>query len=71
MIHFQIRSYSFVFIIALLTLTACAGPASAPNPVRLQLNWIHQAAFTGYYAAESQGFYAAHNLQVEIRELDR
>lgn len=71
MIHSHSRSYYFVLAVVLLISAACAAPPVPPNPVRVQLNWIHQAAFTGYYAAEAQGFYTAQNLQVEIREADR
>ena len=48
----------------------CAGPgvnhAYAQEPVRLVLQWEHQAQFAGYYMAQEQGFYAAAGLEVEI-----
>ena len=34
--------------------------------VRLQLQWVPQAQFAGYFAAERQGYFAAENLTVEI-----
>ena len=34
--------------------------------VRLQLQWVPQAQFAGYYAAQEQGYYAEENLDVEI-----
>lgn len=34
--------------------------------VRLQLKWVTQAQFAGYYAAKEKGFYAAENLDVTI-----
>lgn len=48
--------------------------ASAPPPstsaeaasVRLQLQWVPQAQFAGYFAAEKQGYYKAENLTVTI-----
>ncbi len=43
---------------------ASAGPDAAT--VRLQLQWVPQAQFAGYFAAERQGYYAAENLTVEI-----
>jgi NitT/TauT family transport system substrate-binding protein len=43
---------------------ASAGPEAAT--VRLQLQWVPQAQFAGYFAADKQGYYAAENLTVEI-----
>ena len=34
--------------------------------VRLQLKWVTQAQFAGFYAAQAQGFYAGERLDVEI-----
>lgn len=39
-----------------------------PTPVKLQLQWFTQAQFAGYYAAQDQGFYADHCLDVTILE---
>jgi NitT/TauT family transport system substrate-binding protein len=36
--------------------------------VKLQLQWVTQAQFAGYYAAVDQGFYKAQGLDVEILE---
>ncbi len=45
-----------------------AEPAdSAPDAVTLQLKWVPQAQFAGYYAAADQGYYAAEGLDVTIR----
>ena len=41
-----------------------AGPEAAT--VRLQLQWVPQAQFAGYFAAERQGYFAAENLTVKI-----
>ena len=47
-----------------------APPASAstsePATVRLQLQWVPQAQFAGYFAAEKQGYFAAENLTVTM-----
>jgi NitT/TauT family transport system substrate-binding protein len=54
-----------------LAVAACgkdAGQAAAPDAVRLQLKWVTQAQFAGYYAALEQGYYADENLAVEILE---
>ena len=37
-------------------------------PVRLQLQWVTQAQFAGYFAAIEQGFYTAEGLDVQILE---
>ena len=34
--------------------------------VRLQLQWTPQAQFSGYFAADEQGYYEAENLTVEF-----
>ena len=36
--------------------------------VRLQLNWVHQFQFAGYYAAIEKGFYREAGLDVELLE---
>ncbi len=38
------------------------------TPVSLQLQWVAQSQFAGYYAAKDQGFYEAHCLDVTILE---
>jgi NitT/TauT family transport system substrate-binding protein len=40
--------------------------AAAPATVRLQLQWVPQAQFAGYFAADKQGYFAAENLTVQI-----
>ena len=39
-----------------------------PREMSLQLQWFTQAQFAGYYAADAQGFFADHCLDVEIVE---
>lgn len=51
--------------------TPAAGAESASaelTPVRLQLQWVTQSQFAGYYAALAQGFYADEGLDVTILE---
>ena len=68
--------------VALLGLAACGGGDDAePEPggsatataeelteVKLQLQWVAQAQFAGYYAAVEQGYYEEAGLDVEIVE---
>lgn len=42
--------------------------AEGTTPVSLQLQWVTQAQFAGYYAALDQGFYEDQGLDVEIVE---
>jgi NitT/TauT family transport system substrate-binding protein len=44
-----------------------AAPAFAADPVTLQLKWVTQAQFAGYYVALDKGFYAEENLDVTIK----
>jgi NitT/TauT family transport system substrate-binding protein len=46
--------------------TPAAGSPGALTPVRLQLQWVTQSQFAGYFAAVDQGFYEARGLEVEI-----
>ena len=46
---------------------AAAGGALAQDQVTLQLKWVTQAQFAGYYVANDKGFYAEENLAVEIK----
>ncbi len=44
-----------------------AGHAIAADKVTLQLKWVTQAQFAGYYVAKDKGFYEEENLDVEIK----
>jgi len=43
---------------------------TALEPVTIQLRWLHQFQFAGYYAAIEKGFYADEGLQVSLREFE-
>ena len=45
---------------------AAEGECTTPDPVTLQLKWVAQAQFAGYYAAAGEGFYEAECLDVTI-----
>ena len=51
---------------ASLLLGAC-GPAE-PTAIRLQLQWVAQSQFAGYYAAVAEGYYKDEGLDVTILE---
>jgi NitT/TauT family transport system substrate-binding protein len=46
--------------------TGSPAASYAPATVRLQLQWLDQSQFSGYYAAEEQGYYADLGLTVEF-----
>ena len=48
-------------------LSAVAGAAAAQDSVTLQLKWVTQAQFAGYYVAQDQGFYEDEGLDVTIK----
>lgn len=54
-----------VLTAAAMALTT-AGAAQAADEVKLQLKWVTQAQFAGYYVALDQGFYEAEDLDVTI-----
>lgn len=48
--------------------TDASGSGDDLTPVSLQLQWVAQAQFAGYYAAVDQGFYEEEGLEVTIAE---
>jgi NitT/TauT family transport system substrate-binding protein len=57
---------AMVGLVAMLGM-AEPGPGQAADKVQLQLKWVTQAQFAGYYAAKAKGFYTAETLDVTIR----
>ncbi|MEP3439503.1 MAG: ABC transporter substrate-binding protein [Hoeflea sp.] len=50
-----------------LTMSLMAGAAHAAEKVTLQLKWVAQAQFAGYFVAKDKGFYEEAGLDVEIK----
>src|SRR3954449_4650892 len=48
--------------------SGASGAAGAPAKVTLQLQWVAQGQFAGYYAAVDQGYYKDAGLDVTIKE---
>lgn len=48
-------------------LALLAGAANAADDLTLQLKWVTQAQFAGYYVAKDKGFYDEENLNVTIK----
>jgi NitT/TauT family transport system substrate-binding protein len=60
-----------LFVLVALVVAALSGvnqSARAADPVKvsLQLKWVDQAQFAGYYAAVDEGYYAAQGLEVTL-----
>ena len=53
--------------IGLATAGLWAGMAQAADDLTLQLKWVTQAQFAGYYVAQDQGFYTDEDLDVTIK----
>jgi ABC-type nitrate/sulfonate/bicarbonate transport system substrate-binding protein len=53
-------------------LAACApaatAPAAAATKVKVQLSWLHNVEFAGFYMAQSKGLYAKENLVADLGE---
>ncbi|MFZ1474511.1 MAG: ABC transporter substrate-binding protein, partial [Anaerolineae bacterium] len=60
----------FLLVGALLGVSACASatPTRALTPITMQLKYLHQAQFAGFYAADQNGYYAAEGLKVNFIE---
>lgn len=61
---------SLVFIIILLFSTLFAREGVS-NKIILQLNWLHQFQFAGYYIALEKGYYKDAGLDVNIKECNK
>lgn len=53
-------------MISAAMLAASSGMAMAADEVKLQLKWVTQAQFAGYYVALENGFYADEDLDVTV-----
>ncbi len=59
------RKFMTVLLAGAMSLAASA--AMAADKLTLQLKWVTQAQFAGYYVAKDKGFYKEENLSVEIK----
>ena len=72
--HRRLATFSALGLSAALVLTACTTTEEAPEgdsgeeltPVTLQLQWLPQGQFAGYFAAQEQGYFEEAGLDVEI-----
>jgi NitT/TauT family transport system substrate-binding protein len=54
-------------ILTAALIISLSGVARATEPVTLQLKWVAQAQFAGYYVAAAKGYYKAAGLDVTIK----
>ncbi len=50
-----------------LALALMSSSAMAADKLTLQLKWVTQGQFAGYYVAKDKGFYEEENLDVDIK----
>ena len=57
-----------LWVLVCATLAFGHGAATGAEKITLQLKWMHQFQFAGYYAAQEQGYYRDAGLDVTLRE---
>lgn len=69
----RFATFSAIGLTAALALSACSAPAETEGegsdeltPIKLQLQWLPQGQFAGYFAAQEQGYFEEAGLDVEI-----
>lgn len=63
--------FSLVIVLGLILVTACSSKSATstpppPDKVTLQLQWVTQAQFAGYYVALDKGWYLEENIDLTI-----
>lgn len=61
----------FLVVVLVVILCFCTGnkqPQVSLDKVALQLKWIHQAQFAGFYVAHDKGFYSDEHIDVTFIE---
>ena len=61
---------SAVLLLAVALFAACRPQEvkKPPDEVSVQLKWVHQAQFAGFYLAQERGYYAEENIEVTFIE---
>ncbi|NOQ35174.1 MAG: transporter substrate-binding domain-containing protein [Methylococcaceae bacterium] len=78
MIYYDLKTLSsptksirvYLLFICFFIFNPVANATEKLETVRLQLKWLHQFQFAGYYAAKEKGFYADEGLDVVLIERD-
>jgi len=61
-----------ITVLVIVLLSAACGPSEVeppPDHMTVQLKWVNQAQFAGFYVAKEQGYYAEQNLDVTVSSL--
>ena len=58
---------TYLFAFASAAAIVAAGAAQAADKVTLQLKWVTQAQFAGYFVAKDKGFYKEVGLDVTVK----
>ncbi len=61
------RIVFFSFTLVTLSWATTSYAEQSSNPIIIQLRWLHQFQFAGYYAAVEKGFYKEEGLDVVLR----
>jgi two-component system chemotaxis sensor kinase CheA len=65
----NLKSYLVYFQICfLITFSVCVHAKEELSKVSLQLLWLHQFEFAGYYIAKEKGYYQELGLEVDLKE---
>ncbi|MGA1523369.1 MAG: ABC transporter substrate-binding protein [Planctomycetota bacterium] len=62
----RLRFHTWFGIIAAVCVLGFSGCAPADQPLRLQLNWVAEPEFGGFFAAQQQGLFEREGLDVEL-----
>ena len=63
----MIRSFRFKSSLLAAVLAVSGLSASAADKLTVQLKWLPQAQFAGYYVAQAKGYYKAERLDVTLK----
>lgn len=64
-----IRFFNLFLVSLIVTLTSCSKPPQvATDRVTVQLKWVHQSQFAGFYVAQEKGYYADEHIDVTFLE---
>lgn len=64
----KMTGLTLALILSVLFGCSVSEQAKPPDEVRVQLKWVHQAQFAGFYVAREKGYYAKENIKVTFLE---
>ena len=63
----MLKKAGYIIFFFFVLLSIAGAEEKAPEPITLQLKWLHQFQFAGYYAAKAKGFYEDIGLDVYLK----